>query len=60
MSKKITEAPKELGKKRKFKFQYKSLDDPKYIKDKEEFLREGGNGWWLEHGLDKRKGRTRL
>ena len=60
MSKEITEIPEGLGKKRKVKFQYKSLDDPKYIKDKEEFLRENGNGWWIEYGLDKKKGRTRL
>ena len=55
MSKEITEAPKELRKKKGAKFQYKSLKDPKYLKDKEECLREGGNGWWIKVGLDKRK-----
>ena len=54
MSKEITEAPKGLGKKKEAKFQYKSLKDPKYLKDKKEFLREGGNGWWIGVGLDKR------
>ena len=48
MSKEITEAPKELNKKKIAKFQYKSLKDPKYLKDKEEFLRESGNGWWIK------------
>jgi len=28
------------------KFIYTDLDDPKYIKDKNELLREHGNGWW--------------
>ena len=34
--------------KKKPKFQYESLDDPRYIQDRNELLREGGNGWWLE------------
>jgi len=55
MSKEITEFPKELKKKKGAEFQYKSLKDLKYLKDKEEFLREGGNGWWIKVGLDKRK-----
>jgi hypothetical protein len=59
MSKKITEAPEELGKKRKVKFQYKSLEDPKYLKDKKEFLKENGNGWWIKEPY-KKKGRPRL
>ena len=58
MSKKITEAPKELGKKRKVKFQYKSLKDPKYLKDKEEFLREGGNGWWVKERYKPKRKRS--
>jgi len=60
MSRIITEIPKGLGAKRIVKFQYKSLEDPKYLKDKKEFLREGGNGWWITYGLDKKKGRPRL
>ena len=60
MSRIITEIPKSLGTKRIVKFQYKSLEDPKYLKDKKEFLREGGNGWWITYGLDKKKGRPRL
>ena len=59
MSKRITEAPEGLGEKRIVKFQYKSLKDPKYLKDKEEFLREGGNGWWVKEPY-KKKGRPRL
>ena len=59
MSKKITEEPEELGKKRKVKFQYKSLEDPKYLKDKKEFLKENGNGWWIKEPY-KKKGRPRL
>lgn len=39
---------------RSAKFQYESLIDPKYIKDKNELLREHGNGWWIEVGLDRR------
>ena len=41
-------------------FRYKSLSDPKYIKDKDELFKEVGNGWWVEYGIDKRKGTTRL
>ena len=60
MSREITEIPKGLGRKRIVKFQNKSLEDPEYLKDKKEFLREGGNGWWITYGLDKKKGRPRL
>ena len=55
MSKKIIEAPEGLGKKRKVKFQYKSLEDPKYLKDKKEFLKEGGNGWWIKERYKKKE-----
>lgn len=55
MSKEITEAPKGLGEKRIVKFQYKSLEDPKYLKDKKEFLREGGNGWWIKEPYKKNR-----
>ena len=55
MSKKITEVPENLNKKRKTKFQYKSLEDPKYIKDKEEFLKEGGNGWWVKETYKRKE-----
>ena len=41
---------------RKYKFQYKSLNDPKYIKDKEELFKERGNGWWL---IDKSRYQNR-
>jgi len=27
-------------------FPYKSIEDPEYIKDRDEFFRENGNGWW--------------
>jgi len=27
-------------------YPYKSLDDPKYIKDRAELFNENGNGWW--------------
>tara|TARA_R100000152_G_C6717461_1_gene143987 strand:- start:43 stop:210 length:168 start_codon:yes stop_codon:yes gene_type:complete len=33
--------------KNNYKFKYKSLEDPEYIKDKEELFRENGNGWWF-------------
>ena len=31
-------------------FPYKSLKDPKYIKDRKELERENGYGWWLKTG----------
>lgn len=27
-------------------YPYNGLDDPRYIKDKNEFFAEHGNGWW--------------
>ena len=33
---------------RKAYFMYKSLEDPKYIKDKNNFFRKSGNGWWCK------------
>ena len=41
---------------KKYKFQYKSLKDPKYIKDKTELFRENGNGWWY---IDKSRSQGR-
>ena len=29
-------------------FPYKSIEDPEYIKDRDEFFRENGNGWWYD------------
>ena len=47
-------------KKNNLKFQYKSINDPKYIKDRDELFKEVGNGWWVEYGIAKRKGTTRI
>ena len=33
-------------KKWKRNWPYKSLEDPKYIKERDETLRLNGNGWW--------------
>ncbi len=35
----------------KNKWPYKSLDDPKYIKQKKEFFLKNGNGWWYTQGV---------
>jgi len=37
-------------------FPYKSLKDPKYIKDKMDLFRESGNGWWW---IDKSRNQGR-
>tara|TARA_R110000796_G_scaffold249812_2_gene378028 strand:- start:2036 stop:2191 length:156 start_codon:yes stop_codon:yes gene_type:complete len=29
------------------KWKYKSIEDSKYIKDRNEILKKNGNGWWL-------------
>ena len=29
-------------------FPYKSLKDPKYLKDRRDLFRESENGWWIE------------
>ena len=29
-------------------FPYKSIQDPRYIKDKREVFNKNGNGWWLK------------
>lgn len=34
-------------------FPYKSLKDPRYIKDRDEFFRENGNGWWWNQNMKK-------
>jgi len=49
-----------MKKNREPKFIYKSLKDPKYLKDRRDLFRESGNGWWIQYGLDKRKGTSRL
>jgi len=37
---------------RKSKYwEYSGLDDPKYIKDRDELFEEGGNGWWWFAGV---------
>jgi len=43
---------------RKFKFLYKSTEDPKYIKDKKELFKKNKNGWWLS--VDVSQTKTRL
>lgn len=35
-------------------FRYKDTSDPKYIKDKDDFFREGGNGWWIKEPYKKK------
>ncbi len=32
------------------KWRYKSLSDPKYIKEKRAFMKKNGNGWWYYQG----------
>ena len=29
---------------------YKSINDPKYIKDRDELFKANGNGWWINTG----------
>jgi hypothetical protein len=31
-------------------FPYKGTDDPKYIKDRDKFFKDNGNGWWYFQG----------
>tara|TARA_R110002020_G_scaffold128794_3_gene288650 strand:+ start:3994 stop:4137 length:144 start_codon:yes stop_codon:yes gene_type:complete len=33
-------------KKIKKHWKYKGISDPLYIKERKEFFKEGGNGWW--------------
>ena len=40
------------------KWPYESTGDPKYIKDKDEFFKKSGNGWWLS--VDVSQTKTRL
>tara|TARA_R100000781_G_C4051578_1_gene117784 strand:- start:508 stop:654 length:147 start_codon:yes stop_codon:yes gene_type:complete len=40
------------------KWPYESTEDPKYIKDKDEFFKKSGNGWWLS--VDVSQTKTRL
>jgi|TARA_R100001530_G_C4197689_1_gene123894 hypothetical protein len=34
----------------KREFPYKGLNDPEYIKEKNMFFQENGNGWWVNDG----------
>ena len=44
-----TEVPKNMGKNiKKSKFPYKSLKDPKYLKDRRDLFRFHKNGWWFD------------
>lgn len=36
-------------------FPYKSLKDPKYIKDKNKTFRKNGNGWWIKWDINHKK-----
>ena len=36
-------------------FMYNSLEDPDYIKDRNETFRKNGNGWWYTQGIQLRK-----
>jgi hypothetical protein len=36
-------------------FPYKSISDPKYIKDRNNLFKESGNGWWIFQGYSIRK-----
>ena len=40
---------------RKAYFMYESLEDSKYIKDKNTLFREHGNGWWINNNSFHRK-----
>ena len=31
-------------------FPYKSIKDPKYIKERNSLFKENGNGWWWNQG----------
>lgn len=45
----------------KKQFPYKSIEDPKYIKERNAFFKENGdigceyNGWWWQQGADDAK-----
>ena len=54
-----TEVPKNFGEdNKKSKFPYKSTKDPKYLKDRTQFFRKSGNGWWCD--VIERRGRRPL
>ena len=44
-------------KKNNLKFQYKSINDPKYIKDRDELFKEHGNGWFRTAGMPPKRKR---
>lgn len=37
-------------------WKYKGISDPLYIKEKEEFFKKNGNGWWYFLGYKDWKG----
>ena len=41
--------------KNKKEFSYNSINDPKYIKDRNELFKENGNGWWWYHSTMTRE-----
>ena len=54
-----TEVPKNVGKNTKrSKFPYQNTKDPQYLKDRNDFFRKSGNGWWFEVG--EKRGRRPL
>ena len=36
---------------RRWKYPYKGIEDPNYIKAKKETFQENGNGWWVYIGV---------
>ena len=42
--------PNDWKKKPKTGFAYKSITDPKYIKERNKLFAENGNGWWWYSG----------
>lgn len=37
--------------KNKKEFPYTGINDPKYIKDRNELFEQSGNGWWWYHSV---------
>ena len=35
-------------------------NESEYLTERDKLFNEHGNGWWIEYGIDKRKGTTRL
>ena len=54
-----TEVPENFGENTKrSRFPYKSTKDPQYLKDRNDFFRKAGNGWWCE--MREKRGRRPL